>query len=685
VTAIEESEADEPAERAGVGDIFGAVGAVFADARGPMNTGSGPQYNVSGTYVEDAETGRLRRKAEARLRPLVGDQFVQVERWFVRPPGYAAAEAILAAHGMVLLSGSPGIGRRSAALMLLRSAPGSGRFRELSNEDSEDGDVQPITLVEPGDRVLFDASVSDQDPAAARRRLEAYRLGTQDRSAPLVVVLGGREMVPDWARGMTARLDRPDAPQVLSRHLHANGVPFSQSDVDGPVGLAEHLANDPMHGLSELAELVARARLAADGAGGFGDWLLAALAAATDHSEEVAERVNADDGRSRALLLAAAVFADAPVDAVADAAARLLSAAAYPPHPDHLLDRPDLSVRLAAVDLSTAAGGTVRFAHIGWDAAVRAHFWRNFPELREKLRDWFGEAVQSGYLTGDDRDRAVDRVVEQCLALGRADDVYTLSRRWTQAPTGRAPQTAPLAARALENGLADERWGYLFRQQIYRWATDRRLPVELAQVLVAVCGYVLVRTHPERAVVRLHHLARHREPAVRSAATSRLRELSEEDPRILRQLIGRLADGLAGPAPQSHVDLFLDLTGWPPFRGPVATGSSRVRHEPSAAAQLADAWSVALARAESDAAKTAVRHWLAAYAEHGSEPLLDILVDATVDQPAARAPLYVAVRDWVSDSVDVDDRTRRQAIAAWLRQAWTTRATRSTEQREDIR
>ena len=98
---------------------------------------------------------------------------------------------------------------------------------------------------------------------------------------------------------------------------------------------------------------------------------------------------------------------------------------------------------------------------------------------------------------------------------------------------------ANAAALVLRSGLRSERCGRTFRRKIYLWSTNRGTSDQLAAVIVAACRDEIFATHPDEALVRLHHVARRNG---RCEAHQALVELVGTDRRLLRQMLRRIAD-----------------------------------------------------------------------------------------------------------------------------------------------
>ena len=188
---------------------------------------------------------------------------------------------------------------------------------------------------------------------------------------------------------------------------------------------------------------------------------------------------------------------------------------------------------------------------------MRRHFWDNFPDLRDRFREWVIDCGLQLPLSGEAGWQVVHNFVHECLRLGQAADVITAVDRWTRGE----PLRITLAARALELGLSDVREGMAFRRQCYLWARDHQLVAPLARVVIAACVDVIVLNYPNQALVRLHHLTFHCDPDVARAARVEILRLAA-DRRILRRLLARLTDHKFGRLPVNR-RLFLAVAAAP--------------------------------------------------------------------------------------------------------------------------
>ncbi|TDC73125.1 hypothetical protein [Streptomyces hainanensis] len=253
------------------------LGTLIGQGDGPINTGSGHQYNYNlnvlaeayqrlGTFGQDA-----RAVAERDLNLLF--------QRFVPPPRFGRARQTLHDHGTVLVSGQPGTGRRAAARMLLYElGPISVRLHEIDVGGDQDAAGLDGGVVGEGDRILLDLSATDSLRfVRLRRELSAFRAVIEDRDARLAVVLPPRlkEFLSPELLALTVTVARPRANEMFMRHLRRNQVISSPAELTSPK-LAKYISEAPMRDLARLAHSIREERDAAPAAP-FAEWCGAAL------------------------------------------------------------------------------------------------------------------------------------------------------------------------------------------------------------------------------------------------------------------------------------------------------------------------------------------------------------------------------------------------------------------------
>lgn len=658
---LDDDPADEDFDEAGPAIQHGGIGTMSGDRVYGISDPQGPVTILDRVkvYLQAglAEAGRLPRLVpEDILTDLAGR--------FVLPPGYGDLMGRLRRPGTVVVSGAPGCGRQAAALMVLKdSGDGATRFRELPDEDGADGEyVLDAAAVEAGERLLLD--LSDETRPVSRRMLNdlrAYRAVVAERDAYLAVVLSPQlHFVADELGVEAIEIGRPDGLAVFLAHLRASGVEPNAGELRDEA-LVRHVTRDPMRRIAALAERVRRARGAAAGDGTWAEWLRAAL-----HPDEQLDAVASfvkrnPDGRVRVLLLAAATFEHATPGAVAAATSALLDIVDYPRPEEHRLDLPDLAEALAGVD-AVIEDGVVRFHAVSYADAVRTHFWRTFPDLRDGLRRWIDRCARSRALPQARRVDVVLRYTDQCLRTGHPGDLRALVELWARRSPSNVDYLLDAAGPALARGLLSERYGRWFRQRVYDWSMNSRLWPSLATLLVGLCVGAIAPTRPQQALVRLRHLTRHGDQGVVDAARTALTRLAA-DGAFARRLLTRVHADLIGERRRDvDFDLFTDVADPIRLTSP-APGAGLRLTDTDVRDMVVDGWAVWLAYQPYPRVAAAVGRWLDA----DREPLLDILAAATRGDPRSPALLYAAARDWVGS--DPESRRDRLRTAARLQHA----------------
>ncbi|MEU2953540.1 hypothetical protein [Streptomyces xanthochromogenes] len=610
-------------------------GAYINESLGPVHTGEGTQFNISLALA--AASDRLRHKTGPKLLSITDRDGDWLDQRFVAPGGMQRARTLLQANSVVLLSAPPGSGRRASALKLLHElADGSSGLYELPDTEDDSSSVLDAEEVSEGDRLMLDLSAVDEARyLSLQSRLLDFRARLVERGARLAVVLpqhhGYLQRVE--LKSYTAELTKPSPRDVLSRYLQLDNIRPTPAEL-GVQTFTNHLARIP---LREVAELADRIRFLRDSGtpGGFPSWRDGAVKRVADRSAEVAADLAAhDSGRRRALLLALALFHASSPGTVLRAASALLSTLSHPPDQRPRLEQVDLNRELTELGAETGTDGLVRFRTHNYDQGVRDHFWTYFPDLAEQLRRWMHECLARPGIGEDDHGPAIERFAEQCLKADRPDDLIRLADSWT----GRHGQVRliPDAAQALSLGLAHERYGQRFRQQIYEWSLTRNLPQNLKQALVLVCSETMRQSHPHQALVRLHHLDRRADGRVADSARNALLALALDDSRMYRLLLQRIRRRLGEPDGGRDLDLFLALSQ-----------STRLIASRDVRAGLEAGWDAVFQRLPPQRWRPYVARWFTAVATgSGPERLLDVLVDGCHGDASSLGGLYQAASDW---------------------------------------
>jgi hypothetical protein len=611
------------------------------DPRGPVNNGSGPQtiyYGVGPDW--------MRRKGVEFLRIVREDRLRLADR-FVPPLGYRiAADRLEKPGSVVLLDAPPGSGRRAAAIMLLHGLgedEGSDaegvRFEELPSTDKE----EPALTPGDGDRFLLDLSgITDEEAyTKAQRRLAVHRSQVQEAGAHMVVVLpsGMEHAHPPDLEPHTVTLGRPRGIAVVTRYLRMDRMAFTPEDL-GNADLQPLFDRSPMRDLARLAGLVRSARDSGRFGTEFTGWLDQAMHAVTDRAGDAGRQVaTVRTAPERALLLATAVFEEAGADTVYEAWRSLLRTVRHEEEATTELARTDFGERLATLGIERAPDGRLRFERLAYADAVRSYFWENFPGLRGHLRDWIGDAAGLRGLTTDDRVNVVIRFGERSLAVGRPDHLFGLVELWARGVSGATYDSRAVAA--LELGLSHERFGGWFRRRMYECATSGTTSDGLVRVLIAACVRSLGATHPDQALVRLHHLAVRNGEAARTAQDALL-DLVGRDRRLYRLLIDRLRSRTRRDPSGANPHLLLLSEALRSDRSP----------EPPPWPDLFVGWQTVFSQPPAEVWNPLVRSWLnAAASDSTREMALDVMAAAARGRPAALHRLYAITCDWAGPTL----------------------------------
>jgi hypothetical protein len=603
-----------------------------SDTHGGVHAGSGHQYIYYVASLTDSRGRSPRKQAEDDLRWLA--------QRFVHPTGLGLARDILQSHRTVFLEARPGSGRIAAAQMLLwELRPGSSTIHQLwIQEKEEHGSPLDPGHIGDGDLAWLDLSAtSGWSWNEIQSELSGLRHAVHERSAHLVVVLPDDhgDLQPEFGQ-YRARIDRPPVHDVLRHYLRMEGIPAPDRLPDIPF-----LHDDqPLREVPAFVQLIMEAREKVADSGDLADWCGIAYQAWSGREREVASDVaRLTSGPQRALLLATAMLHGAHADCVYSASSALLSTMEHPSAQVPMLEQTALDHRFKEIGAETDDRGNVQFREIGYDPAVRAYFWTHMPELRDPIRRWVGSTVDAADLTEADRENLVVRFAEQCMPFRYQSMWVSFVEQCTERPTSRRMWAAALV---LQRGLRDERSSHTFRRQIYGWSRSN-LRSHLAEVIIAACRDEMFISHPDEALVRLHHVARREQG---SLAFETVVALAGSDRRFLRQMLGRLVD--RGPDAKrwpADIALFLELADPAALTDPGVRACPLIA-ESTVRRQLADGWKLVFTSCPHQGWSPMAEKWLrsAAEAMRDRRPLLDVLIEGSEQRTDVVARLYVMTR-----------------------------------------
>ncbi|MEU7489081.1 hypothetical protein [Streptomyces sp. NPDC042319] len=602
---------------------------------GPMNTGSGHQYNFySSTQPHDSGRPTSRQTAD--------DQLSWLRRVLVPPVGMGSARNKLFDTGTVILDGPPGSGRTSAAKVLLREYHHDpGVFRELLPGEEGELSLKDPALVGAGDQLLLDLSAADDIRwDTARADLSALRKAVHEQQAHLVVVMPNGSALDSDLQYYRVEIGRPPGLHVFRRHLRVHGVPYEQYRRDVPTVTEFRCEERHMQEIADFADLVRRAREAADSGEDFADWCATARKAQNDRREDIAKAVvQLRGGPQRALLITVGMLHGAHADVIHHASEGLLRVVEFPQDELPLLQRKDLAERLKEISARPGRDGRVTFSKLDYDAAVRAHFWDHMPDLRQHLGTWTAGSLELGdpHFTPELRNDLVSRLAMEYLRTGRGDGLAALAESWCS-PTA-SPARLEAAVQALTCGLDNPAHGRSFRERIYQWCANKQLDGGFAQVLVRVCAEVIAPSHPDQALIRLRHLARRTHESTR--ALEALSDLVATSGRLRRRLLDRLARSELTPA---DLRIFLHTCDPAPLTDPHDNSRALVE-ETGTQDSLTNCWRAVLAGLPRPAWQPYAERWLhtATDAGHRGDLLLDVLVGAAARCGDRRGAIFAAL------------------------------------------
>ncbi|HXT94032.1 MAG TPA: hypothetical protein VN714_32780 [Trebonia sp.] len=503
--------------------------------------------------------------------------------------------------------------------MLLLGSSEAEQVHQLLPELSrnEAADLLAPESIGPNDRVWLDLSdtepqrwnlIQEELPPLHRRVIEC-------RARLVVIKPYGGELRPDF-RQFRRIVESTPAAKVFRHLLRVEGLLSGEEPA-----LPGSLSGAPsMAAIQQFIDYILDAKDQLAGDGDLASWITAAEERMSPREEHVTEALDKlTDAAQRALLLAVAMLHGAHADAIERAATTLLTKVQG--ESGTVLERPPLRERLTEIGVKPDSMRHVRFSRPGYDFAVRAFFWKHFPDLHGTIATWVRATIDSKELSEDERDYLVRAFVDQCLDSRYQDFWTSLIKDLTAEPVNPSRMTAATAV--LRHGLRDHKSSRAFRQQIYRWSLAGDLSVRLAAVLIEACSE-MASTHPEQAIVRLHHVTRHYPE--QTVARETLTGLASSDPWLLSYFLARVADARTEEVQRTDATLFLDIadaslftTRWP---------ASRLIAQRQVVNHLAGGWALTFTWLPPETWAPVAREWLRSAANDSANRgvLLDVVV-----------------------------------------------------------
>ncbi|SEP53497.1 hypothetical protein [Amycolatopsis saalfeldensis] len=631
---------------------------MITEERSPSDSSQAAQPHIQQNiqYLMFAAIDSTRRRA---LSQVDDADLTWLYRRFEPPEGFGEAQDKLERHGVVLLEGAAGSGRRAAAKMLLRlHLDAEHRFCTLP-ADLDGGSID-VSNVERGDLLLLDLStVEAAEYLVLRSALAGLRADARQRDARLVVILNPQlEMWAerDETQQYRVRIGKPDPERVVQRHLAGERVPVS-SALPQAAGLQTVLSKSSMTKLAWFAELT---HLLFGRAGKDSDLAAAlklALTALVDRSAEVkGDLANRTDGMSRALLFTVAMLEGVHLNAVFESVRLLLSKVGHPEEEVPSLERQSFLARLHDVKAEVTDTRQVGFREIGYGEAVVSYFWDNHLDLVGAFRDWVDELVRTCWLSRPEKVALAERVAGQCL---RTDNPNLLAELSGSLAAGDSEDLTPVIRNLLSAGLANLAHGRVFRRRIYDWAKDSKQPKNFAAVLVDLCSVEMARSYPEEALTRLRHLSKRLPGELDEQAVAALLRLACGDLRLFRRLLERLCPREAHYPRPADLKIFLMLVE-PARLLQVDNQGHPYLSDRAVRRSVVDGWSDVLFTERGPDWPGEVGNYLtlcSSMPEAQATSALRVIVEAAGSDGVKLAEIYVVARNWASTGPDRGTRT----------------------------
>ncbi|MGW8398221.1 hypothetical protein ACWGLP_16255 [Streptomyces lydicus] len=475
--------------------------------------------------------------------------------WAHTPTPQRAADA-LAAHGLAVIIGETGMGRRISAVRALQTCL-AGRFAatqlyNLAADWDEDETPERETLPEPvpGHGYWIDATARALSPAAALA-LTAWAEELQGAGACVVITVNKRDWRGDSRFEVPAV--RPDAIQVARNHLAARlGSPtqadWLQPGPNRPVGrslLRGPAAADPTAGI--FSDLITRTVSPAD-AVAIAERLHRVkperLAKAV---EQLNEKQNDDDarqqaareiraireevllwtdflestlaetgtrGQDRVMLLSAAYLEGAPLELCIKAAAE------FDPRDEPAARRfregrsPRRRMRDVGVDVTSDDKAAFESRPGLALSAIRMD-WHHWAHERQATREWIERITASGGAA----EHWAKQVGERLLELSRTEvdpPFFEVLEHWTTASSQTDAQRIRIVAQLLTRAAQTDELGRDTHKKLLDWATRQKNPYQ-REAVARVCSGSYGQRWPHTALVRLRHILGHDDAATEIA------------------------------------------------------------------------------------------------------------------------------------------------------------------------
>ncbi len=502
-------------------------------------TENGLTLNASSAYIADKQNIFITEDFVEVAHVPFSDRMACAVGRFVQPTGeWPSAAAKLREHRVVVLSGVPGCGRRTAALKLLLSVTLS--VHELSPAWGRPR-TKILPLVQPGHGYLLDMTEPpEQSPEIAfGKNLLDW---AQEQSIYLAVITTGSAWSGEWASGArraVVRLGPPEARDLVRSELLAMNANCPDALLDEP-GFAGIWKSRPRAAdACRLAQLIPASpgRDAEDIAREYGNWR-------TWIDEELHEDLGV-----RALMWSAAFCDGGKRKTILRMAEAFRSTVGHGRSPEEILaDRPS-SKRLADAHVEIAGDALqLSKAKHGLAQAICRHLWEEYEDQREVLIKWLRREVIK-YPRDDTR-----RIIAAVLDLGvyfRDDSLLAVMR----VPLSDGDRRA-IVIDALSRAVLDPRMGAYIRDRLDAWLRNSQDP-KVIDAITEICGGQFGAQEPDLALTRLR-LAAQKTRADSGMLAEAIGNLAARHPQ---KVLAAIARWFSAPASsRAGINAFLALS-----------------------------------------------------------------------------------------------------------------------------
>ncbi|MFI7114803.1 hypothetical protein ACIBK9_51420 [Nonomuraea sp. NPDC050227] len=491
------------------------------------------QAPVTNAYVAD----RI-YTSSSMIRSIALDQeeIKRQQAMFVPTAVMEALTERLKTYGVVALVGPKGSGRRITAINLLAGLGLQPREVPLDEDDAGE-------LLGPPDMGYI---VHADDLAGSSKPLQACIGSARERGLPIVIRVASNvwrrvavDGVPELPIASAPAID------IFARHLTVSLGEIKASGWSAHPKIKECLSPAGPRDAVRLAGLAAEAM---SKAGHFSEHLVdEVLGAYTNWEAELEHIFSAvpgetedEEGRTRALWLAAAVLEGSTSSSVFTAARTLSEILELRPEAGHGLVGPSTRKRLESISAHNDDGRVV-FSRTAFGASTLDFVWSHWPQLHKDLQDWFGKLAQQ---LPEDGPLIAERVADLAIRQRHFAMLNTLATGFLEGTA-----TFGLGVALLTRAAMSDELGRAARRALYQWS--RQSPPRHPAAVVATCTGPLAEAFPRVALTRLKHVALTAVTDVRKNLVDGLTSLAT-NLQLRRELLDELVRWLDRSEPESR-------------------------------------------------------------------------------------------------------------------------------------